>query len=334
MSLLDIGLLLAISAVWGSSFMFMRYLAPTVGPAFTADMRTLIAGIVLGLFFLVIRFRPGWKKNAGHFVIIGLLNAGVPALLYSFAALSLPASVEAILNALSPLFGAVFSAIWLGERLTIRKILGLALGLAGVACVTGLATGPGEKATLLPIGACVMATVCYGLAGVYIKKKASHVKPTAVAGGSQLAAGLIMLPLVFLAPPPTAQLVRAAPVIILFALLCNAAAFLMYFRLIASAGPTKALTVTFLIPVSGMALGALLLLEPVTTRMVIGTIIILAGSALVVAPGFLDRAGAGVYRFMTTLIRGANREQRFTARGPATPVDGPGAVREDPPGLP
>ncbi len=334
MGLLDTGLLLAISAIWGSSFMFMRYLAPAVGAAFTADMRTLIAGIVLAFFFLVIRFRPGWRKNVGHFLVIGLLNAGIPALLYSFAALSLPASIEAILNALSPLFGAVFSAIWLAERLTMRKTLGLALGLAGVALVAGIATGPGERTELLSVGACVLATVCYGLAGVYIRKKASHVKPMAVAGGSQLAAGLVLLPLVFLSPPPAAQVIRVAPVILVFALLCNAAAFLMYFRLIASAGPTKALTVTFLIPVSGMVLGAVLLLEPVTARMLLGTFVILAGSALVVAPGFLDSAGAGVYRFMIRLIRGENREQRFTTSSPTTPADGPGAVPEDPPGLP
>ena len=182
MGALDVALLLSISAIWGSSFMFMRYLAPAVGPAFTADMRTLIAGIILGFFFLAIRFRPGWRRNAGHFVVIGLLNAGIPALLYSFAALSLPASVEAILNALSPLFGAVFSAIWLGERFTVRKIVGLALGLAGVALVTGLGTGPGDGTTLLSVAACVLATVCYGLAGVYIRKKAPHVKPMAVDG--------------------------------------------------------------------------------------------------------------------------------------------------------
>lgn len=331
MGALDVAFLLAVSAIWGSSFMFMRYLAPAVGPAFTADMRTLIAGIILGLFFLIIRFRPGWRRNAGHFVVIGLLNAGIPALLYSLAALSLPASVEAILNALSPLFGAVFSAIWLGERFTVRKILGLALGLAGVALVTGLGTGPGETTTLLSVAACVLATVCYGLAGVYIRKRASHVKPMAVAGGSQLAAGLIMLPLVFLAPPPAAELIRVAPVILVFALLCNAVAFLMYFRLISSAGPTKALTVTFLIPVSGMVLGALVLLEPVTGWMIIGTLVILAGSALVVAPAFLDRGYTAAYRFIIASIRGANRDKRFSARNPSPGADGSGAVREDPP---
>ncbi|MBE3064223.1 MAG: DMT family transporter [Spirochaetes bacterium] len=100
-------LLLALSAIWGSSFIFMRHLAPLIGPVATADMRMFLAGVFLALFFLVTRFRPGWRQNWKHFLLIGLLNSAIPFVLYSAAALYLPASMEAIFNSMSPMFGAI-----------------------------------------------------------------------------------------------------------------------------------------------------------------------------------------------------------------------------------
>jgi drug/metabolite transporter (DMT)-like permease len=91
-------LLLALSAIWGSSFIFMRHLAPILGPVLTADMRVLIAGIALAVFFAAIRFKPEWRRNWKHFLVLGVVNSGIPFLLYSFAALYLPGSLEAILN--------------------------------------------------------------------------------------------------------------------------------------------------------------------------------------------------------------------------------------------
>lgn len=107
MRMVDVLLLLALSAIWGSSFIFMRHLAPLIGPVATADMRMFLAGVFLALFFLVTRFRPGWRQNWKHFLLIGLLNSAIPFVLYSAAALYLPASMEAIFNSMSPMFGAI-----------------------------------------------------------------------------------------------------------------------------------------------------------------------------------------------------------------------------------
>lgn len=85
----DVIFLLALSAIWGSSFMFIRWLAPLIGPVATADFRMLIAGIALLVFFLAARIRPGWRRNARHFLVIGLLNSAIPFVLYSAAALAL-----------------------------------------------------------------------------------------------------------------------------------------------------------------------------------------------------------------------------------------------------
>jgi len=281
MPVIDIVLLVALSAIWGSSFMFMRYLAPILGPAMTADMRVLIAGLALVLFFAATGFRLEWRKNWRHFLVIGMVNSGIPFLLYSFAALYLPASVEVIFNSMSPLFGALFSAIWLAEPLTGRRILALLLGLAGVFAVSSLGAVPASPWAIPAILACLLATICYALAGVYIKRRASEVKPRATAAGSQLVAGLVLLPVAVVARPPRAPSSEPILVLILFALLCSAIAYLIYYRLMADVGPTKALTVTFLMPVFGMFWGALFLGERIGASMIGGTVLILAGTYLV-----------------------------------------------------
>jgi len=131
----------------------------------------LIAGVALALFFLAARIRPGWRKNLRHFLVIGVLNSAIPFALYSAAALVLPAAMEAIFNSMSPMFGAVFSAIWLGEKLTARKSAGLVLGVAGVVAMSSLGGLAFDLGTTLAVIACVLAPLCYGLAGVYIRKR-------------------------------------------------------------------------------------------------------------------------------------------------------------------
>jgi drug/metabolite transporter (DMT)-like permease len=285
MPIVDVLLLISLAAIWGSSFIFMRFLAPLIGPVATADFRMLVAGIVLVAFFAATRFRAEWRKNGGRFLIIGLLNSAVPFLLYSVAALTLPASIESILNSLAPLFGAVFSALWLGDALTPRKAAGLVLGTGGVVAMSSLSLPSASTAVVLGVVACVAAPACYGLAGVYIKRHAAGVKPMAVAGGSQLLGGIALLPFVAISPPAASSLTGpVVAAVIVFAVVCSAVAYLIYYRLIADVGPTRALTVTFLIPVFGMVWGALLLGETITWSMVAGAAVILVGTYLVSAP--------------------------------------------------
>jgi drug/metabolite transporter (DMT)-like permease len=285
MPIVDVLLLLVLAAIWGSSFIFMRFLAPLIGPVATADLRMLIAGIVLVAWFALTGFKAEWRKNGKRFLVIGLLNSAVPFLLYSVAALTLPASMESILNSLAPMFGAIFSALWLGEALTARKAAGLVLGTGGVVAMSSLSLPSASADVVLGVLACVAAPMCYGLAGVYIKRHASGVKPMAVAGGSQLFGGLALLPFVAISPPAASALtgpVMAA--VVAFAVVCSAVAYLIYYRLIADVGPTRALTVTFLIPVFGMAWGALLLGETIHWSMVAGAAVILVGTYLVSVP--------------------------------------------------
>lgn len=311
----DVMLLVGLSAIWGASFMFMRYLAPLLGPLATADMRILVAGAVLVLFFSVAGFKLKWRERWRRYLAIGLLNSAIPFALYSFAALSLPASVEAVLNALSPCFGAIFAAIWLGEPLVGRKILGLGLGLAGVGVVSGIGRGLGGG-TLLAALACVAATACYGLAGVYIKKRAKDIEPRAMAAGSQFLGGLFLLPSLALYPPTALMRPRVALITLLFAILCSAIAYLIYYRLIADVGPTKALTVTFLIPVFSFVWGGLFLGETIDPFMLGGSALILCGTYLVAG----QSARPGAFEFRRASHYTETEERRRRSRHPVDPA--------------
>ena len=257
----------------------------------------LLAGAALVLLFVAIRFTSDWRRNWRHFLVIGVLNSAVPFALYSIAALYLPAAMEAIFNSLSPMFGAIFAALWLGEKLTPSKIAGLVLGSAGVVVMSSLGNLPVALETTLAILACLLAPMCYGLAGVYIKKRAAGVKPLAIAGGSQLLGGLALMPFLLVSPLRVSALsARVVLLVVAFALLCSALAYVIYYKLIADVGPTRALTVTFLIPVFAMFWGVLLLRERVTMSMAAGALVILAGTFLVTSPrrkSALKTQGAG-----------------------------------------
>jgi drug/metabolite transporter (DMT)-like permease len=275
--------LVCLGAIWGSSFIFMRVLAPILGPIATADLRVLIGGATLLVYYLVVSFDAEWKLYWKQYLVIGVLNSAIPFSLFSFAALHIPAGYSAVLNSTAPLFGSVFSAIWLNEPLTARKIIGVVLGATGVALVAriGVTSNIDEHFTISLV-ACLVAAMCYSLTGIYIKKYASKAKSLGVAGASQLFAGVALLPLLPFAPIRGEISSIVVANMLALAIVCSAVAYVLYFRLISELGPTKALTVTFLIPVFGMIWGALFLNEQITMSMLGGAGMIVFGIWFVV----------------------------------------------------
>ena len=133
----DVARLVALSAIWGGSFIFIRVLAPVLGPVLTVTTRVLIAGAVLIAYCRLIGLDAELSRHWRQYVVIGIANSTVPFMLYAFAALYLPASYSVILNAMTPLFTALLAVPLLGERLTAAKVAGLCAGVAGVALVSG-----------------------------------------------------------------------------------------------------------------------------------------------------------------------------------------------------
>jgi drug/metabolite transporter (DMT)-like permease len=274
--------LFLLAAIWGSSFIFMRVLSPVLGALLTSNLRILIAGIFLVIYFNFIKFDPEWKKNFKHYLMIGIINSAIPFSLFAFGALSLPASYEVILNSTAPLFGAIFSWMWLAEKMNFKKSLGLFISIIGVAIVVDFTQTKFSQNYLTAIGACLLASLCYGLGATYIKKFGKQLKPLGIAGGSQFIAGLIMIPLSFYTAPHLEMAhifnVKIILCILGLALLCSALAYLLYYQILSEAGSTIALGVTFLMPIFGVVWGKLFLNELITLQMIVGAFIILLGT--------------------------------------------------------
>jgi drug/metabolite transporter (DMT)-like permease len=277
----DYARLVLLAAIWGGAFPFMRVAAPAFGPAWTAELRVLIGGLALLAWFRLTGYDAGLRRNARAYLRIGAIGIALPFVLYSFAAMHAPASLLSILNATAPMFGLVWSVSFGDERATLRRFLGLVLGLAGVVLV---AAPPGAAADPLfgwAVAAALGACCAYGSVGVVMKRWSEGAAPRGMAAGNQLAGALLLLPLLPLLPPPGAPSPLAIANLLALALLASAVAFPLYFRLIADVGATRALTVTYLIPLFGVLWGWLFLGEALPAAALAGGALILSGTALV-----------------------------------------------------
>jgi drug/metabolite transporter (DMT)-like permease len=188
----------------------------------------------------------------------------------------------AILNATTPFFGAICGALWLGEPFTVRKLGGLALGVAGVTMVVGLGPIALAPGVLLGTGACVAATLCYAVSATWLKKLGSDAPPLSLSTASLVVAALAIAPFLPALPAPEAFTPQVVVAVLGVSLLSSALAFLLFYRLIADLGPTRTLTVTFLIPVFGVVWGWVFLGESIGIGTIAGGLTVLAATALVI----------------------------------------------------
>lgn len=283
MKIKDVFALIGLAALWGASFLFIRIAAPVFGPVMTIEGRVTIAALALIMFFVITKktfdFNKWWKQ----YLIIGALNAAIPFTLIATSALHLTASISSILNSLTPLFTALIVWGWMKETLSTRKWIGILVGVVGVILLVGWSTIPFTKESIIAIGLAVLSTISYGIAGVYAKKTFTGVTPLSLAAGQQIGAAILLLPFTFFNIPNSTSSFSIIPVlaVVALALFCTAIAYLLYFYLIENVGPTKTLSVTFLIPVFGIIWGVLILNEKITIGMIAGFIVILGGVFLI-----------------------------------------------------
>jgi drug/metabolite transporter (DMT)-like permease len=278
----DYARLVLLAAIWGGAFPFMRVAAPVFGPAWTAELRVLLGGLALLAWLRLAGFDPGLRRHARFYLLLGAVGIALPFTLYSFAAMHAPASLLSILNATAPMFGLAWSASLGDERLSARKLAGLVLGLAGVALIAAPSGGAAADPHLgWAVAAALGACCAYGVVGALVRRFAGGASPRGMAAGNQLAAALVLLPLLPLLPPPAAPTPLAIANLLALALLASAVAFPLYFRLIADQGATRALTVTYLIPLFGVLWGWLFLGEALPAAALGGGVLILAGTLMV-----------------------------------------------------
>jgi len=281
MTIRQFSLLILISALWGSSYIFMKVLSPIFGPILTASFRLLIAAMFLFVYFKIQNYKVNWKRDYKIFIIIGALNAAIPFSLYSYAALHIDASLSVILNSTAPMFGALFGYLILKDKLSYIKVIGLIIGSIGVGIVSSGTLSSGSTEFIISVIVCILASSLYGLSGVIIIKHAKQIEPKALAIGSMFYAGIILLPLMIFSPIKGDVNIEVISYLIAFGILCTAIAFLIYFKLIKEVGTIKVLTVTYLMPVFGIFWAFIILGEKPDTSMILGLVIILVGIYLI-----------------------------------------------------
>ncbi len=283
--------LIALGFLWGASFLFMRIAGPEFGAFALVEVRVAIAALVL-LPMLLARGQGGeLTDNWITLGILGIHNTALPFLLLTWATLFLSAGIAGILNATAPIFAAIVAWAWLGERLTISRTAGLLVGTVGVWLLVSDKVGASMGDTTLAVVAALGGSFLYGIGGNFTRRYASKVKPLVIATGSLVGAALVLLPVAIFTWPDTPISLTAWAAAITMGLFSTALAYILYFRLIANTGPTNAITVTYLIPLFAMLLGALVIDEPITGSMVVGCTVILLGTAL--ATGLLRLPTSG-----------------------------------------
>jgi drug/metabolite transporter (DMT)-like permease len=291
MSLSNIFSFLFLSAAWGGSYLFIRLSIADFGPIPMAELRLGLASLVLLPVMLI---KPSWRQHLlikkgewSHLTIIGILNSALPFCLIAFAMQTLSAGVGSILNSTAPIWGALVAAIWLGERLSVLRIIGLIVGVVGVVVLVWGKAYLGQSGEGLQILSILMATLSYGLAANYIKKYGAAMHPLKLTVGSMVIGAILVGPLAYQFWPSKEIAPQVWLAVIGLGVISTAYAYVVYFQLIEKVGPARAIAVTFLIPVFGMIWGGLFLDELVTPRMLIGASIVLLGTAL--ATGVLKR---------------------------------------------
>lgn len=279
---------LMLAALWGSSFLFMRMGAAEFGPWATAWTRVGVATLFLFPFMLWqghwTLFKSKWKIILGF----GVFNSALPFSLFAYAVMHISTGLSAILNAAVPLFAAVVAWLWLGERLNRWRIAGLFIGFMGVTLLASNQTSFHSVANpdaspwgqYTAIAACLLATLCYAISGSFTKKFMPNLPPLVSSTGSQLGASLALALPALGALPEAMPSTQAWLSLIMLGVACTGIAYILYFRLVNRAGPAKALTVTFLIPVFALIYGVAFLNESVTLSMVLLGVVVVFGTAM------------------------------------------------------
>lgn len=275
---------LALGALWGSSFLFMRFSAIEFGAMATAAGRVGIAAAFLLPMVLIKRLLPELQQHWKKIFFMGIFNSAIPFACFAFALLSITTGLSAILNATVPMFGALVAWIWLKDKPALSRVTGIAIGFTGIALLAwDKATFKPDASGLAPgwaVLACMLACLCYGIAASFTKKYMAGISPMVTAAGSQIGATLgLALPAIWLWPakPPSTT---AWLSLVVLGVACTGIAYILYFRLIEKAGPQRTLTVTFLIPVFAVFYGVLFLREAVTPWMLLCAAVIVCGTAL------------------------------------------------------
>ena len=275
-------MLLVLSLIWGASFMFIKVAVRELEPSTLIWVRVGLGAVTLiPVSLLVLGGRQtfhGLRADWKPFLVMGLLNTSIPFWLLSWAEEDIDSGLAAIVQAAAPLATAVL-AIWVDrtQRVTGLRLVGLFVGIAGVAVLVGFPGGGSSPVRALAV---VGSAVCYALAALYSGRRLGHVAPMLVATGTMVAATLVTLPAGVAQAPGELPGWKVIGSMLALGIGGTALAYILYFGLIAGAGASKAILVTYLVPPIAVVYGVLILNEPLRASAIVGLVLILGGVGL------------------------------------------------------
>jgi drug/metabolite transporter (DMT)-like permease len=287
MTPLEWAMLIALSILWGGSFFFTSVALTGLPPFTIVALRVGIAAIILNLLLPAMGLRMPLTLSAWtSFFGLGVLSNALPFCLIVWGQTQIASGLASILNATTPLFTVLIAHVATDdEKISSNRLAGVLIGFAGVAVLIGPEALAGAGANVLAQLSCIAAAICYGCAGVYGRRmRTMGIQPLAASTGMVTASTLLLVPLALIVdrpwalPPPG---VAAWGAVFGIAVLSTALAYLLYFRILATAGATNLMLVTFLIPVSAILLGVLVLGERLAPQHLLGMALIGAGLAAI-----------------------------------------------------
>jgi drug/metabolite transporter (DMT)-like permease len=281
------GLLVLLSVLWGGSYLFIGLAVRDLPPFTIVAVRLVIASVGLWLMLPLFGTRmPRGMPIWAAFLALGFINNAIPFSLIVWGQTHIPVAVASILNATTPLFGVVVAHVLTrDEKMTPLRLLGVVIGFLGAAIMVGVGALRSLGIDVVAELALLSASLSYAVGSIFARRfGARGVPPVGVAVGQITAAAILMVPVALIVdqpwklPPPSATTIMA---ILALALVCTSIAYLIYFRILATAGATNLLLVTFLVPVSAILLGSMVMGDRLEPKHLLGMALIGLGLAAI-----------------------------------------------------
>jgi drug/metabolite transporter (DMT)-like permease len=285
----DALLLLLLSSIWGASFLFIKLGVGALEPSVVAFAR-----IFIGFLFLLALLpgRGGLSRLRGHLgalVVLGALNNAVPFWLLGFAETHIDSGLTGVIQAAAPIFTVILaSRMDRTQRVTGVRLVGVAVGFVGVALLVGVQSGGDLVAALAVLG----VALCYAASVLVAGLTVRELPPLQVSIGQMAFAAAMLAPFALSQLPAAAPPAKVWFAIAALGVLGSGVAYLLYFTIIASAGASRAILVTYLVPAFALVYGAVFLGESVTVTALVGLAFVLAGTALATGLARIRTAGA------------------------------------------
>ncbi len=272
-------MLLALAAIWGSSFMFIEIALRDLAPSTLILLRMASGAAALAAYISVTgRGLSLLRPLLWPLALLGLANTAVPFFLIAWGQQYIDSGLASILNASAPLFTALFAIAYdRSQRATGLRLVGILVGFTGVVLLVGFELSGGERAVVGGL-AVVVASACYGIGGLYAGRRFAGLPPSLVAFGALLWSTAFVLP--FGVAQASSFGWEATLAVLYLGVAATGVGYLLYFGLIAGAGASKAVLVTYLVPSLALVYGAVFLDEEVTALALAGLVLVLAGVAL------------------------------------------------------